>query len=239
MDWQDDEFEAFLRQFRPRRPKPLPAGRGRVFALAIAAVIVAAMVVPARFASKQQAANDSQSRPMTTAPAADNSAAGIGARDRPVIGNGTRLNSVPDVSATPPAATKSTAPVENAAAPANRRDVKQPGRPRSNRSVSTASGTATRRVTVGGAIAPPTKLVDVKPIYPDDAQAAGIAGVVIVRIVIGEPGFVIDTEVVRSIPELDQAAIDAVTLWQFEPTVLNGEPVEVEMNVVINFTLQQ
>ena len=52
------------------------------------------------------------------------------------------------------------------------------------------------------------------------------------------PVLLIETEVLRSIPELDQAAIDAVSQWQFEPTLFNGEPVEVEMNVTINFTLQ-
>ena len=42
----------------------------------------------------------------------------------------------------------------------------------------------------------------------------------------------------RSIPELDQAAIDAVLQWRYASTLLNGEPVEVEMVVTINFTLQ-
>jgi protein TonB len=46
-----------------------------------------------------------------------------------------------------------------------------------------------------------------------------------------------ETRVRRSIPELDQAAIDAVTQWKYQPTLLNGQPVEVEMTVNINFTL--
>ena len=80
-------------------------------------------------------------------------------------------------------------------------------------------------------------MFDVRPVYPEDAQAAGISGIVILGIVIGEDGSVIDTEVLRSIPELDQAAIDAVNQWLFEPTLLNGEPVEVEMSVTVQFTL--
>jgi protein TonB len=95
-----------------------------------------------------------------------------------------------------------------------------------------------QRLKVGGAVRPPTKLVDVRPVYPADAQAARIEGVVILGVVIGEDGSVIDTAVLRSIPELDQAAIDAVCLWTFEPTLLNGEPVEIEMAITINFTLQ-
>ena len=53
-----------------------------------------------------------------------------------------------------------------------------------------------------------------------------------------DDGSVIETRIIKSIPELDQAAIDAVRQWQFEPTLLNGEAVEVEMNVVVNFTLR-
>jgi protein TonB len=52
------------------------------------------------------------------------------------------------------------------------------------------------------------------------------------------PGTVIEARVLRSITELDQAAIDAVSQWRFESTLLNGEPIEVEMNVTINFTLR-
>jgi protein TonB len=85
---------------------------------------------------------------------------------------------------------------------------------------------------------PPVKILDVKPVYPGDAQGAGIQGVVLLEVVIGEDGSVIDAWVVRSIPELDEAALDAVRQWQFEPTLLNGEPAQVEMVVTINFTLQ-
>jgi TonB family protein len=95
---------------------------------------------------------------------------------------------------------------------------------------------ARRRLKVGGAVKPPVKLVDVRPVYPDAAREAHIQGVVILTVVIGDDGRVIDTQVTRSIPELDQAAIDAVSQWVFQPTVLNGEPVEIEMVVTINFT---
>jgi periplasmic protein TonB len=44
-------------------------------------------------------------------------------------------------------------------------------------------------------------------------------------------------KVLRSVPELDDAAKDAVAQWLFEPTLLNGEPVEIEMAITINFTL--
>ena len=45
-------------------------------------------------------------------------------------------------------------------------------------------------------------------------------------------------DVVKSIPELDQAAIDAVRQWRYETTLLNGEPIEVAMNAIIRFTMR-
>jgi protein TonB len=61
---------------------------------------------------------------------------------------------------------------------------------------------------------------------------------VVLQIAIGEDGSVIEALVLRSIPMLDQAAIDAVIQWVYQPTLLNGMPVEVEMTVTINFTLR-
>ena len=50
-------------------------------------------------------------------------------------------------------------------------------------------------------------------------------------------GFIADAKVLRSIPLLDEAALDAVRQWQFEPTMLNGAPVPVIMTVTVNFAL--
>lgn len=94
-------------------------------------------------------------------------------------------------------------------------------------------------VRVGGNIAPPTKTRNAAPLYPPDAQEARIQGVVILEIVISPTGQVVAPCVLRSIPMLDQAAIDAVSQWEFEPTHLNGAPVPVIMTVTVNFTLQQ
>jgi TonB family protein len=100
----------------------------------------------------------------------------------------------------------------------------------------TPSGMAPVRV--GGNIAIPTKIKDVRPVYPPDAKAAGISGVVIMEAVIGLDGRVFDAKILRSIPLLDQAAMDAVMQWEFTPTDLNGQPVPVIMTVTVNFTLQ-
>jgi len=92
-------------------------------------------------------------------------------------------------------------------------------------------------VRVGGEIRPPTKTQDVRPVYPPIAQAARVQGVVILETTIGPDGTVRDARVLRSIPMLDQAAVDAVKQWQFAPTMLNGAPVPVMMTVTVNFTL--
>ena len=76
------------------------------------------------------------------------------------------------------------------------------------------------------------------PVYPPDARDARVQGVVILDVLIGVDGRVEQAKVLRSIPLLDQAAIDAVTQWVFTPTTVNGEPKKVIMTVTVNFTLQ-
>jgi protein TonB len=93
-------------------------------------------------------------------------------------------------------------------------------------------------VRVGGNIKPPTKTKDVKPTYPAIAQSARVQGVVIIEATIGPNGSVQEAKVLRSIPLLDAAALDAVRQWVFTPTLLNGVPVPVIMTVTVNFTLQ-
>ena len=93
-------------------------------------------------------------------------------------------------------------------------------------------------VRVGGNIKAPQKIKDVKPVYPPIAQSARVQGVVIIEATIGPDGHVTDAKVLRSVPLLDQAALDAVRQWVFTPTLLNGVPVPVIMTVTVNFTLQ-
>jgi TonB family protein len=93
-------------------------------------------------------------------------------------------------------------------------------------------------VRIGGRIRPPTKIKDVKPVYPEMAKSAHVAGVVTVEATIGPDGKVVDAKVVRSIPMLDEAALAAVRQWEYTPTLLNGVPVPVLVTVKINFTRQ-
>jgi protein TonB len=90
-------------------------------------------------------------------------------------------------------------------------------------------------IRVGGDIKEPIRLKTVAPVYPDVARAAGISGVVIIEAVIDPQGRVSDARVLRSIPLLDEAALDAVRQWTFTPTLLNGVPVSVVMTVTVSF----
>jgi protein TonB len=90
-------------------------------------------------------------------------------------------------------------------------------------------------VRVGGNIRPPTRTQFVEPVYPQSARAAGVQGVVILEIVVGGDGAVSNARVLRSIPLLDQAALDAVRQWRYEPTLLNGVPTPVVMTATVNF----
>ena len=89
---------------------------------------------------------------------------------------------------------------------------------------------------MGKGMALPTKLADVAAKYPPEALAAGVQGVVIAEIVVNESGNVTDTKLLRSIPLLDEAALEAVRQWRFSPSVVNGQVVPVKMTVTINFT---
>ena len=93
-------------------------------------------------------------------------------------------------------------------------------------------------VRVGGDIKEPKKIKDVKPVYPEEAQKAGIEGIVIIEAIIGTDGNVNEAKVLRPVPLLERAALDAVMQWKYTPTLLNGQPVEVIMTVTVTFSLK-
>jgi protein TonB len=92
-------------------------------------------------------------------------------------------------------------------------------------------------VRVGGKIHPPAKINNVAPVYPPMARQARVEGVVILEATISSSGKVTDVKVLRGIPLLDSAALDAVRQWTYSPTLLNGVPVPVIMTVTVNFRL--
>lgn len=92
-------------------------------------------------------------------------------------------------------------------------------------------------VRVGGAIKPPTRVKAVPPVYPAAARQGRVQGVVIVETTIGADGKVRATKVVKSIPMLDAAALDAVRKWEYQPTLVAGRATPVIMTIPVNFKL--
>ena len=93
-----------------------------------------------------------------------------------------------------------------------------------------------KAVKVGGQIRPPVRVKEVAPVYPAIAQSARVQGDVVIEATIDEEGNVADARVVKSTPLLDQAALDAVRQWQYQPSLLNGVPTAVVTTVTVKFT---
>ena len=102
-----------------------------------------------------------------------------------------------------------------------------------------APAVASGPVRVGGNIKAPRKLVDVHPVYPRAMQDAGLEGVVPMDALIDVDGTVASVRVLSAQvhPELARAAEQAVRQWVFSPTLLNGTPVQVQMQVSVRFGL--
>jgi periplasmic protein TonB len=94
-------------------------------------------------------------------------------------------------------------------------------------------------VRVGDLPVAPVKTVDTRPIYPDIARRARVEGTVVMEAVLDTSGRVTQLHVMKSVPLLDQAALDAVRQWRYTPSVYAGRPVSVLMTITIRFTLQQ
>jgi protein TonB len=101
----------------------------------------------------------------------------------------------------------------------------------------TAAWEPPRRARFGGDILAPQQIYMPNPVYPPAAEAARVQGVVMLEAAVGPDGRVSDARVLRSIPLLDQAAIDAVTQWRYTPTLMNGVPVPTVMTVTVRFAL--
>jgi len=94
-------------------------------------------------------------------------------------------------------------------------------------------------VRAGAGFKAPRKIRDAKPVYPAGALPLRAQGAVLIEATIGPDGRVQDARVLHSVVALlDQAALDAVRQWAYEPSLLNGEAVSVIMTVVVNFALQ-
>jgi len=100
-----------------------------------------------------------------------------------------------------------------------------------------ASSSGMVPIQVGGRVAMPQRVTTAQPFYPPIARQGHVQGVVEVAIVIDINGNVEKAHIVKSIPQLDKAALDAVRQWKYAPTVVNGSAVPVTMVVQVAFTL--
>lgn len=96
---------------------------------------------------------------------------------------------------------------------------------------------AVQRVRVSQGVTQGMVLHRVQPTYPSLARTARVQGSVVLAAVIGKDGTIQNLHVLSGHPLLTQAALDAVKQWRYRPYILNGEPVEVDTQVTVNFTL--
>ena len=90
---------------------------------------------------------------------------------------------------------------------------------------------------IGGNVAEANLIKKVDPIYPPLAKSAGVQGDVVFTIFVDTAGHVTNAQLVRGHPLLVNAAKQAVLQWEYCPTLLNGEPVAVITDVIVNFSL--
>jgi periplasmic protein TonB len=95
------------------------------------------------------------------------------------------------------------------------------------------------RIRIGGNVAKSQLKHKVQPQYPQEARDNRVQGTVRLHVVLSTAGKVQQLEVVSGDPILAKAALEAVRQWEYKPTLLNGEPVEVDTTVDVVFSLVQ
>jgi periplasmic protein TonB len=95
-----------------------------------------------------------------------------------------------------------------------------------------------QRIRVSSGVQAGLLLNKVQPVYPPIAKAARVQGKVILQAQISKNGTIEGLKVISGHPMLTQSALDAVSRWRYKPYILNGEPVEVDTQVEVTFTLQ-
>jgi periplasmic protein TonB len=96
-----------------------------------------------------------------------------------------------------------------------------------------------QRIKVGGNVQGAMILRKTPPVYPQLAKSARVSGVVHLAAIIAKDGTIQELHSLGGPALLIQAAMDAVKTWIYKPTMLNGEPVQVETTIDVNFTLNQ
>jgi len=118
-------------------------------------------------------------------------------------------------------------------------DVPAEGAAQAPASAQTAEKSRPTRLRIGGNVESAKLLKKVQPVYPDAAKASGVEGTVVLHAVVSKDGKPLSLQVMNSQvdPQLARAAIEAVSQWRYASTLLNGEPIEIDTTISVNFTL--
>jgi TonB family protein len=102
------------------------------------------------------------------------------------------------------------------------------------------SATPAKRVKLGGEVESSKIITKVQPLYPEAAKSAGISGTVNLHAIIGMDGVPLSLQVINTDvnPDLARSSIEAVSKWRYSPTLLNGQPIEVDTNITIVYSLK-
>ena len=103
--------------------------------------------------------------------------------------------------------------------------------------VSVPKAATPTRVRVSQGVTQGLLIRKVQPTYPPLARQARIQGQVLLQAEISKDGTIQNLRLISGHPMLTSAAIEAVKQWRYKPYILNGEPVEVETQITVNFTL--
>jgi len=139
-------------------------------------------------------------------------------------------SAVPPTAGLPPAPTVDSSQEQQKEGPA----------PQTSASVSPEPNSATpkpKSIRVGGKVAAANLIHQVTPAYPKDAKKQHIQGTVVLHAVIAQDGTMKTVEYVNGPSELTDSAINAVKQWRYKPTLINGEPVQVDTTISVVYTL--
>ena len=119
-------------------------------------------------------------------------------------------------------------------------DVQAGGSAKAAEALEAEAKSKTIRIRIGSNVQA-AKIINprVRPIYPESAKAAGVQGAVLLHAVVSKDGRPLSLQVLNSQvnPDLARAAVEAVSQWRYQPTLLNGEPVEIDTTIQVKFTL--
>jgi protein TonB len=102
-----------------------------------------------------------------------------------------------------------------------------------------AAATPTKQIHVSTGVQAAKLIAQVTPVYPTLAKQARVTGTVRLTAIIGRDGAIRNLQVMSGHPLLTPVALEAVKQWRYQPTLLNGEPVEVITQIDVNFTLSR